>query len=499
MMKCCTSCGKELRDEARFCSGCGKLCTEEMKEVGATKAEKEPAGKGKRKPVLLCVLIPVVALLITAGALAAWWFTSVEYKIMHALDAKEYNQAVAVVKEDKQIKSSALLGKLLKKRVQDIKADFVDKQIDYATAKEALLGIRRLDVDGVSDALKKVQSFVDALNQSRVSFAAAESFYNTGDYAEAIVNYRLVVADDENYETATKKLAEAEEQYRKATLDKAAQYAENELYAEAVALLKEAQKLLPDDTKIQEQMRGYEKLYGEKLKADAMKMAEDYAQQGDYYNAVKVLDGVMGSNAEDAQLVAAFYKYGDQYATQILRETDAKMAEKNFDEAMSLLREARKLLPDHEALTNKLKEVEAKKPISITSLLAVNTNKWGTWNEGSPTDPFGNDYSTACNYVIHTGYDLISMNMSHYTEYRLYGKYETLSGVFCTHIDSPEDRINRVQIYVDDKLVYTSKDFNRKSDATKFTVDVSGAEYVKIVVYTEAWAKAILSDVQLWP
>ena len=494
-MKSCTSCGKELRDEAKFCSSCGQLCSAEVKETAAENPAKPTPKSRKGKIVLLCVLGSVLAIFIAIGALAAWWFTSAEYKILHAVDTENYDQAIAVMKEDESSKNSPLLEKLLKKRILDIKQDFIDRSVEYDVAKKKLAAIRRLKIDGVSEELQTVQAFIESLNASRISFAAAESFYNEEDYGQAIIHYRLVVADDENYATATQKLAEAVEKYRKAVLDKAAQYADTALYAEAVALLKEADQIIPDDAKIQEQIRNYEKRYLEKLKADAMATATEYAKNEDYYNAIKALNSAIEKDATDTQLLAAFNEYAKEYAGQIIRETDAKMEQKDFSGAMSVLREALKLLPENEVLKQKAEEVEAKKPVSITSLLAVNS-RWGNWNEGSPTDPFGNDYSTACNYVIHTGYYSL---YPYYTEYRLYGKYETLSGVFCTHIDSPEGNVSRLQIYVDDKLVYTSKDFNRKTDATRFTVDVGGAEYIKIVVYPEGVAKAILSDVQLWP
>lgn len=162
----------------------------------------------------------------------------------------------------------------------------------------------------------------------------------------------------------------------------------------------------------------------------------------------------------------------------------------------SLLKKAIAVVPDSTTLSDKLQNAEEHKPISITTLREINSGEWGTWNTGSPIDPFENDYSSACNYVILGGRE---WERDSYIEYRLYGKYSILSGTVATHIESEDGRISRLQIYADDVLIYTSADLGRKTDAIPFSVDVSGAEYIKIVVHTDYRAVSILSNVELWP
>lgn len=549
-MKYCTFCGKELNDRAKFCTGCGKACIETLAEEvqqiplpqkplqqeeppiteipnheemppakeftqeeipqdvpnSQTESTPEdnsvnnPADKKKSLPkgkiVLYSVLAVSLVIVIVAAVLVFRWYTSTEQQILRALDAGDYDSAVVIMEEDTSVNESKALAEQLKERIANIKTGFEGGTIEYASAKMELDTIKKLNVDGVSSELSAVRTYVDQLNESRTNFSTAESFYTTGDYAEAITNYRLVIEADENYTVAVEKLADAVNKYREEILTKAMEYADAELYTDAIALLNEALKTIPNDTKITEQIRIYEKDNSEKLKADALETAADYAKDGDYLNAFKSLTNIIKSQAADAELVSAYNKYCDQYAAQIISEVDGKVAEKDFNSAISLLKSALKELPGNENLAEKLDTVEAKAPISITALTAINSDIWGTWNEGAASDPFGNDYTTACNYVHIKRWD----QTKSYVEYRLYGKYSTLTGVIAPHADNDEEKVSCLQVYVDDELVYTSPEVGRKTDAISFSVDVTGAEYIKIVIQRESWScSVILSDVQLWP
>lgn len=553
-MKYCTSCGKELNDRAKFCTGCGTKCAvdiedniqpvqvsqelpqaEELPNVEpACQEEAAPANDvtpeeevgqenpipqveseqqnepitppvKKKKPIpkgkiiLFSIIGVVLVVVITAAVLLFRWYTSTEQQVLRALDARDYDTAVVIMEEDTSASESKALADQLKERITNIKTRFVDGTIEYASAMMELDTIEKLKVDGVYAELSVVQIYIDNLNESRTNFATAESFYSTGDYAEAITNYRLVIEDDANYAAAIEKLTDAVNKYRDVILAKAKEYAAAELYTDAVALLNETLEIIPNDTKITEQIRIYEKDNTEKLKVDALETAADYAKNDDYLNAFKSLTNVMKSQAADAELASAYNKYCDQYVAQIISEVDVEVSEKDFDGAISSLNAALKHLPNNETLANKLEEVKAKQPISITSLVIINSGYWDDWNSADAKDTFGNDYSTACNYVKLQGYHLGSANLDHYVEHRLYGDYTSLTGSIVPHSDSKEDRISYLQVYVDDELVYTSADIGRKTDPIDFSIDVAGAEYVKIVVYTEAWASVILYDVQLWP
>lgn len=527
----CTSCGKKLSDNAKFCTFCGKACAkrtsenyfvdsseqddipadEDLIQEDAPESQEDPisdedsarypSGKqtkhNKKKAALYSVLAILLVIVVVAAVLVFRWYNSAEKRILRALDAEDYNSAIVIVEEDASVSESKRLAEQLKTRLSNIKSGFKDGSLEYASAKAELDTIGRLNVDGISAELSSVQNYIEQLNGSRTNFAAAESFYSTGDYAEAIANYRLVIEDDSSYPAAVEKLADAIDKYREEILEKAQDYADAELYTDAIALLNEALETIPNDMQLTERGRIYEKDNTQKQKDDALETAAEYADSGDYLRAFKSLANSVKSQASDAELVSAYNRYRDQYVSLVIKDADQKADEKNFDEALSLLKAALKELPGNEALTEKVNEVEAKAPVSVASLSAINSNHWETWNAGSAVDPFGNDYSSTRNYIVFRHLD--TATHYHYAEYRLYGKFSTLTGAVSPQEDNRQDGYSYLQVYADDDIVYTSPSITRKTDAFPFTVDISGADYIKVYLTTHNGGSIILSDVLLWP
>ena len=243
-MKYCTSCGKELRDNAKFCTVCGAKCSENPEnsfqtpdvpqeppkeeilsheepssadntppsdivtpaentdsETPISQDEPEQHGesvipaKGEKKPlpkgkiILFSILGAVLIVAIIFATLFVNWYTSTEQQILRALDSEDYDAAIVIMEEDVSARDSKALVDQLKERIFNIKNGFIDGTIEYASAKMELNTIKKLEINGVSADLKTTQTYIDDLNESRTNFATAESFFATGDYAEAITQW----------------------------------------------------------------------------------------------------------------------------------------------------------------------------------------------------------------------------------------------------------------------------------------------------------------------
>ena len=352
------------------------------------------------------------------------------------------------------------------------------------------------DEDKLQEKLDEYQ--VSLTNQQITTIIAdADSLASNGDYEGAIKLIEEGLSDHPNNSSLQEKLTEYNTELaahvKAQTLTDAQALADVGDYKSAMSVIANAQTQFGAD-------KDFDAAYAQYRKADALQRAEKAVSAGDYPTAINIISTEKSNSPADPDILSAYNEYTDAYVSNVLAATDLLMADRKHADALAEITAALKVLPNNEQLLNRQTEINAAKPISITTLTPVNRDDWGGWNEGSPVDPFGNDYSTACNYVIFHGYDLgIRVNEEHYEEYRLYGKYSLLTGSIVDHIDCPEDRINRLQIYADDTLVYTSVDLTRKTDAINFAIDVTGVEYVKIVVYTDSGAYCILSNVQLWP
>ena len=206
----------------------------------------------------------------------------------------------------------------------------------------------------------------------------------------------------------------------------------------------------------------------------------------------------------DSDLSAKAEEYEQTYVYYVLEYVDELMSVRDYSSATGAINDALKDFPDNTDLSDKLADIESKKPVSLASLDALNHEKNNMtmldWNTDAPVDPFGNDYSSSINYQIYkqTSY----YNSYCWSEYRIYGDYKEISGKLSPYTSIGQNSTIYFQIFADDNLVYTSPIIDRKTDQFSFLVDISGAEYIKIQVCggsNNDRGALIISDVLLWP
>lgn len=476
-----------------------KNAREQEKQAKAQAKAAKKAAK-KRMPTWKKVLIALLVLALlgggTAGVMYYRWYTSTEQQVLRAMGVGDYEVAQEILLEDEEARDSETLAEQLIQRLDTIRQSFLDKTMEYMAACDEMDNIRAMGITGVDTRLNEVSLFVIQLNTSRTNFATAESFFASGDYVEAIEQYKLVIEEDPDYETAKARITEAADSYRTKMLADAATQASSENYAKAISLLEEALVTLPNDAKITEQIRIYEKDLESKNRSDTLAAAKAYADKGDYPNAIKTINALRKNNSADAEVTAAYEDYCAKYEAAVLKEADELVAEGEYDKAVNLLNTALKTLTGNQTLKDKAADIAASKPISLSTLTPINGG-W-TWNTGSPKDPFGNDYSGATNFVILCD-DGWSGTDVHYAEYRLYGEYSRITGTLAPYTSIGKDSTWYLQIYADETLVYTSPEVGRKTDAFDFSVAIDGAEYIKIKISLNKEADAILSNFMIHP
>lgn len=462
------------------------------------KKEKKKLSKGKKALIIILTILAV--LVVTAGTLGIMYLTSDEQKIVRALDKENYDEALQLYNSSFNGDSTWLLETSIKDRLQKIKDDFTMGSIEYEVANMEITTIEKMNIASIASDVKASKEYISGLNTSRTAFNTAETMLGKEDYAGAIENYRKVIEDDTNYETAKSNMATAIEKYRNAVLSEVSKFVTDGSYAKAITELESALKIVPDDVKLTEQLNIYKNDYAAQVKADAVKTAAEYSEKSDYENAVKTIQSALANNADDVELNAALSEYSDKYTNSIIEKADSLTGSKNYTEAISLLESATKLLPNNKTLSDKLETVKANQPVPLSTLTPINGG-WN-WNEGTPTDPFEKTYTNVSNFTIfNSNYYRFDGIKEYYSEYRLYGKYKTISGSMISHVDIPENGYSQIKIYADDKLVYTSPNIERKTDLLNFNVNISGADYIKITVdvsATEAKNSLILMNVQLF-
>lgn len=141
------------------------------------------------------------------------------------------------------------------------------------------------------------------------------------------------------------------------------------------------------------------------------------------------------------------------------------------------------------------------KKVSLSTLNAFNGGF--SFNTEYPVDIFGNSYNNTTGYTyLHAGYHRHSGGCSvantHSAEYHVEKKYKTLTMDIAPCQEFDQNANTSIKIFVDDELKYTSPVINQKTK--KFNIgeiDISNAEYIKIVADVSAKGCVILSDVML--
>lgn len=344
--------------------------------------------------------------------------------------------------------------------------------------------------------------------------AEAEKLASSADYEGAIAKLEAGLALYPDSASLQNKVTEYTDalaaEVKAQTLSDAKALADAGEYASAMSMIKAAQEAYGTN-------KEYDEIYAAYHKAYSLEEAKVFADNGDYASAITLLTNAQKINANDVDIISAYNGYCDIYVADVLSNADDLYSNRQMNAAISLLDEALKLLPSNQSLEAKGNELNAKKPVSLSTIDFFNGG-WD-WNNLTPTDPFGNDYSSACNYVIFSDYygnilpqeGFLSREVEGYrqvfAEYNVAGKYNVLSMQIAPYTEICQNGKAFVQVYADSELVYTSPTVTRKSDAFTCEVDISGAEYIEILVSVYIGGvidggdegAIIIADAQFWP
>lgn len=365
-MKYCTHCGTPLEDDTKFCSGCGMQMAETVAEPASkpiieqelVKEETPPAPKKKKKGkkgkiiAITCIVLILAALGVGAYFGLSWYFSD-EQQLLRALDSGDFEEAMEIVEGNVSLRSNEKLIEGLEKRIDDTLAEYSSGKMEYSAINLELDTIEKLKVKAVTDKVNEARAFVEKLNVSRTNFATAEKFFASGEYVEAMGLYAKVIEDDSNYDTAKAKYTEAVGKYRDKVLAEAAQYADSGNYRNAIVLLNAALKNIPDDAKVTEQVLIYEKAHKDALKADVLSDAAKYAEKADYISAMRLLKDYLIEYGSDVDVELLCDDYCEAYVDVVLDQAAQKVAEGNYPEALVLLRYPDATILGHQRITAK--------------------------------------------------------------------------------------------------------------------------------------------------
>ncbi|MED9905188.1 MAG: zinc-ribbon domain-containing protein [Lachnospiraceae bacterium] len=269
----CRNCGEKITDEGMFCPRCGyqvrhSVTTEPVISVkcnirqggsvlqGMKKQHYPKETRKKRLVILIAVLFCII--FCTGAALGARWYWSAEQKIIRALDKEDYEEAYNIFMKAEDADASYLKD-ALSEHIETLQVQFLNEEIDYATADEELQMIERMKLSGIRQQVREARAYLIEINLSKTAFQTAENFAAEGKYAEALIQYRNVLKDDIHYREAQEGLINAGELYRSMILEQVNADKTEEKYNEALLKLQEALSIMPEDLAFAEEIAALER------------------------------------------------------------------------------------------------------------------------------------------------------------------------------------------------------------------------------------------------
>ena len=296
------------------------------------------------------------------------------------------------------------------------------------------------------------------------------SFYETGNYEEALRCFNQLPLDSKQYEEAQSLLQKSSDAYCEEIAEKAEKYVQNGEYEIALELLDNAQALLPNATELQELHNTTYAAYKTFISMTAIESAEEYIANDDYESAINVLRDAISKNEEDVELAALLSRYEEKYCDHIIQQADAALELEGYKSAIDIIKQAQDILPNNDSLKSAIVLYESYAPVYIANLEYFDQEyDWYKVLE-SDMDNLGNEYhnSIACRYLDNT--------------YILNGDYSRLCGTLYQRYEYRDrDHNGHMEVYADGVLIFSEK-MSAGIYPINFELDVIDVNELRIVV-----------------
>lgn len=474
----------------------------------------------KRPPwKLIGILTTVVLVVILAASIFFSIYNAPIRKFERALNSTDYATA-AIYYSDGSLSSveQANAGKMIDELVAQAVEDYNNNLASYESVTAWLDQIS--GSFGELESVNTAKETLSVLKTSKDYFQQAVSAEAQGDTYDAIQLYYRVSGQDSQLETAQQKAAELREKYKSEIIEQAKKLADSGDYAGACAVLQECRSLLADDEDITALIEEYS---GENRKgdiADSLKQAEEHAKKGDYLAAINLLKKTDEQYKADSQVTAKLAEYKQRYKEQVIKEANGAADNSDCAKGYELLTGAKTVLgADLDQAISDFKKLWEEKALAYAETLAgqskyedavdtLNT-VMGKIGETDSLKKAAEEYKKKCpvslldmepvsgeiqkndaydsNLVEYTDiygntsteYASIFSDSDHSSiEFLTDGNYSTFSGRII--IGKESEGIGMIRVYADNKEVYTSKEFDKKTEPIDLNINIAGAKFVKI-------------------
>lgn len=451
----------------------------------------EKKKKGKRGIKIAAAVVAVVV--IVAGYVAISRLFDPVKRFQEAVQNSDFVKAGQLYRDKLASGDSgkrADAAAFLVDYAEEIRGRYYRGEMEYEDALNQLQELGKLDVVS-ADTLKPMIDEINEMRTSRAAYDNAQKEMEAGDYEAAINDLHKVIQTDANYENAQTQLAEAVKGYKEAVLASLSGFEPEKQYEEAISTLQAGLLIVPDDADFLAKIQDYEKkIENERsLTIDRIiREAKSAASVSEDYGTVLTdLRSAAKQYSSSEALKEAIREVEDAYVEKMLADAVPFAEESEYEEAVALLNEALKLVPENEMIKSAIKEYESKYPVLLQQMTYF-TGK-NLENEGQEQD---NLQGTQVNIVTPNEFTNV---------YKLNGQYNKITGNWYQPFDERSDgSIQILEIFGDGNLLFSSK-MCGGIEPVSFSVNLTGIEELKITLkrdYYYSNGQAKLADVRLY-
>lgn len=277
--------------------------------------------------------------------------------------------------------------------------------------------------------------------------------------------------------TTTTVAAENEEDREQAILDsidKSKEYAQDGNFIEALAVLDTAEQLYGSDPRLDEQRKAVQV-------AEVLHDAEMYEEEQDYGKAIECIENSAQDVKEHPDVVQKLNVLKLTYKEYVLAQAEEAFETSGYEAAIELLNESLTYLADDKDIAAAIKRYEEYIPVIITQLTYTEGDDWALENQVKDTDGKIHDNVVSPQSIGWSNAHAVNV-------YRIDKKYSRLSGTWFQRYDFREEvkygmggttYPSILEIYGDGRLLYAGE---MKFDAApvELDVDISGVTELTI-------------------
>jgi tetratricopeptide (TPR) repeat protein len=252
----CPECGQDVSDMSQVCIHCGYPLNKET--LDSTKSDEKVSlvNKLSEKKKFIGITAGVVIIIVLIFVMVG---NTVNNRLYKAKKYYENNdiESFSKIKGELRTEEVTSMTEILSSDIDDIKNQYIDEEITYEDAIEALEDILQYSDTAHLTSYVETEDYINTLKSSRDAFDKAKEDEGAGKYQSAYDNYSKVIEDDSNYPEAQSKKEEMQFLLYQEYVADAKEYASKEDYSNAVSMLNKAKKYDEDNSEIDSLLTEY--------------------------------------------------------------------------------------------------------------------------------------------------------------------------------------------------------------------------------------------------